>query len=400
MAPDGPSQALVQALSMPAGVEIMASMPRRKGKANRRVKDWSRRFREGDASAEDAAQSETLLPPRVKLPAFRLQPGPDESDLADRARSEGMVTGLFPGGACVRIGREELLCRLAGTFRAPRNASALAVGDRVSVALTPPQHVSGEKDLDKVRADGVILSRQPRETALSRPQPTSGKRRGRHDEEVFEQVIAANMEILLVVASVRQPATRPGLIDRYCIVAERGDMRPIVAINKTDLADPDESLVAELTANGIAVFRCSALKRAGLEELLEALRGHSSVLAGASGVGKSSLINAVVPGANVPTREVRAKDQRGRHATGAARVYELPGGGLLVDTPGVRELAVEMQPTELAWYFPEMAALAQQCKFNDCTHTHEPDCAVRSAIETGQIPARRYQGYLRILEML
>ena len=208
------------------------------------------------------------------------------------------------------------------------------------------------------------------------------------------------MEILLIVTSTRQPRLRPGLIDRFCIVAERGEMQPIVAVNKTDLAEPDEAITAELTANGIAVFCCSALKQTGLEELRRALRGHSSVLAGASGVGKSSLINALVPGANVPTRQVRMRDERGRHATAAARVYELSEGGILVDTPGVRELALEMEETELPWYFPEMAALAQQCKFNNCTHTHEPDCAVRSAVEGGGIPLRRYHSYLRIRQTL
>ena len=378
----------------------MGCMAKRKGKSQRRVKDWSRRYREQDISSLDAAESETLQPPRVKLPAFRLQPGPSEADLVDRTRAEGMVTGMFPGGASVRIGPDEILCCVAGTFRPPKGASALAVGDGVTVALTPPQHSSGDKAIDKDRADGVILSRRLRETALSRPQPASGKRRGRYDDELFEKVIAANMEILLIVTSTRQPRLRPGLIDRFCIVAERGEMQPIVAVNKTDLAEPDEAITAELTANGIAVFCCSALKQTGLEELRRALRGHSSVLAGASGVGKSSLINALVPGANVPTRQVRMRDERGRHATAAARVYELSEGGILVDTPGVRELALEMEETELPWYFPEMAALAQQCKFNNCTHTHEPDCAVRSAVEGGGIPLRRYHSYLRIRQTL
>jgi len=375
-------------------------MAKRKGKSRRRVKDWSRRHRQEDLTSLDAAESETLQPDRVKLRGFRLERGPGESELADRPRVEGMVTGLFPGGARVRLGGEELFCSLAGTFRPPPGSTALAVGDRATVALTPPQHTSGDKETDKHRADAVILSRQPRQTALSRPQPTSSKRRGRHDEELAEKVIAANMEILLIVTSMRQPPIRPGLVDRFCIVAERGEMRPIVAINKIDLAEPDEGLIAELAANEVAVFCCSALQRRGLEELLAALRHRSSVLAGASGVGKSSIINALVPGANVPTKTIRMKDKRGRHATAAAKLYELPGGGILVDTPGVRELAVEMDQTELPWYFPEMASLAGECKFNNCTHIHEPDCAVRRAAEAGRIPPRRYQGYLRIMETL
>lgn len=379
----------------------MACVARRKGKSQRRVKDWKRRFREkADPQALDEAHdSETLQLERVKLRPGRAA-GPSEKDLAGRQRAEGMVTGLFPGGAYVRVGREDILCSVAGTFRPPPGVSALAVGDRAVVALTPPEHTSGDKQIDKDRADGVILSRGPRETALSRPQPGSGKRRGRYDDDVFEKVIAANMEILLIVASVRQPRMRPGLIDRYCILAERGEMKPIVAVNKIDLGVPDEGLLAELAANDIQVFRCSALTGVGLDPLRGALRGRSSVLAGASGVGKSSLINVLVPGADVPTRTIRMKDERGRHATAAASLYELEGGGLLVDTPGIRELAVGIDEAELPWYFPEMAALAQQCKFNNCTHTHEPHCAVRAAVEAGEVPPRRYQSYLRIRESL
>jgi ribosome biogenesis GTPase len=117
-------------------------------------------------------------------------------------------------------------------------------------------------------------------------------------------------------------------------------------------------------------------------------------------VGKSSLVNALVPGANLATREIRVKDQRGRHVTAAATLHELPGGGLLVDTPGVRELALEIAPQELPWYFPEMAPFAPRCRFNNCSHTHEPDCAVIAAAEAGTISQRRYNSYLRMLETM
>jgi len=133
---------------------------------------------------------------------------------------------------------------------------------------------------------------------------------------------------------------------------------------------------------------------------VKVIGGRRSVLAGASGVGKSTLVNALVPGANLPTGPVRQKDQRGRHVTAAASVHELPGGGLIVDTPGIRELAMGIEATELPWYFPEIAELTPRCRFNDCTHSHEPGCAVRAAVEAGAISARRYRSYLRILETL
>ncbi len=377
-------------------------MPRRKGKSQRRIKDWQRRFREAEADSLDADSSETLQPLRVKLPASRNQPIA-EADEADEPSPESdgiaVVTGLFPGGAIVHMGEDELLCRLAGTFRPPEDTTALAVGDEVAVALTAAQHVSGDMTIDSQRADGVILSRRPRRSALSRPQPRSGKRRGRYDE-TFEKVVAANMDTLLIIASVRQPRISPALIDRFCIIAERGEMKPMIVINKIDLDKPDKALLKELSDGGFEVFRCSAETGKGLRKLRKALRDRRSVLAGASGVGKSTLINALVPGADLAVREIRMKDQRGRHVTSAATLHELPGGGLLVDTPGVRELAVEMDAAELTWYFPELTEFAPQCKFNNCTHTHEPDCAVIAAAEAGKIPLRRYQSYLRILETI
>ncbi len=375
-------------------------MSKRKGKSKRRVKDWRRRFRERDVSSLDAAQSETLQPERVKIPTSRVQSGAQDGGPENQERLEGMVIGLFPGGAVVRAGGEDLLCAIAGTFRAPPGKSALAVGDVVAVALNPPGHLRADKNRDGDRADGVILSRRPRDSALSRPQPGRRRRRGRAEEGTFEKVIAANMEVLLIVASTCQPPPSPGLIDRFCIVAERGEMQPIVALNKIDLAHPDPALLSDLRSGQIATFCCSAKTGMGLQRLLEAITGRRSVLAGASGVGKSTLVNALVPGANLPTRGVRSKDQRGRHVTAAATLHELPGGGIIVDTPGVRELALDMAATELPWYFPELAEHASRCRFNDCTHTHEPCCAVRAAVENGELSPRRYRSYLRILETL
>jgi len=376
-------------------------MARRKGKSRRRVKDWNRRFRrKHPEELDEAYDAESLQPERVKLGPDRTAGVAEEDRLDDRPRAEGMVTGMFRGGAYVRVGRQDLPCRIAGTFRAPEGFTPLTVGDEVAVALTPAEHLSGDRSLDKDRADGVILSRRPRQTALARPSGYRGKRRGQYDEAGVEKVIVANMELLLIVVATRQPPTRGGLIDRFCIVAERGEMEPVVVFNKIDLAAADEEMVAELESGGIRLVRCSGKTGEGLEELRAAVVGRRSVLAGASGVGKSTLVNALVPGADLATRQVRAKDQRGRHMTASATVHELPEGGILVDTPGVRELAMGIDAAELPWYFPEMAELAGGCRFNDCSHTHEPDCAVRDAVEAGAISLRRYHSYLRILESL
>ncbi len=367
-------------------------MPR-KGKSQRRVKDYARHYHEG----ADAFDRESLQKQRVKIPAFR--DAQLEEELAGRERAEGMVTGLFPAGAYVRVGPRDLICSISGTFRPPPNASALTVGDDVTVAMTAEQNFSGDASTDKQRSEAVILTRQSRRSVLARPQPISGKRRDRYDE-VFEKVVAANMDVLMVVATARQPRVSPALVDRFCIMAERGDMKPIVVFNKIDVAMPDEELVAELAEGNIPMHFCSAKQGLHVSELLAAIDGKRSVLAGPSGVGKSSLINAMLPGMNLVTGAVRARDERGRHTTAASTIHILPGGGLIIDTPGVRELALEMDAGELNWYFPEIAAESAKCKFNNCTHTHEPNCAVQQAAEEGRIPPRRYMSYLRIFATL
>jgi len=372
-------------------------MTKDKGKSRRRRTDWQQKYLAG----EDLDESPTAEPLRrraVKLPPARLE-NPQEN-LDELPKTEGIVTGLFPGGAVVRIAARHLLCGIAGTYRPPQGATALAVGDIVTVALVRQEHTDGQVETDKDRADGVILARQPRRTVLARPQPQSAKRRKYQGESAFEKVIVANMDVLLIVGSTAEPPLRKGLIDRFLIVAERGQLEPVVVINKIDLAEPDAQAVADLRELQIQVFVVSALTGEGLEALRTGLAGRNCVLAGASGVGKSTLINALVPGAAAATRSVRPKDRRGRHLTSSAAMYDLPEGGVLVDTPGVRELGVNLTAAELPWYFPEFEAVANECKFNNCTHIHEPDCAVIAAVRDGRISRRRYEGYLRIVETL
>ena len=289
-------------------------------------------------------------------------------------------------------------------FRAPEGSTALAVGDNVTVALTDPEHVSGQTQDDKDRADGMILLRHPRSTALSRPELRSGKHTDPYSTETFEKVIekviVANMDVLLIVASTVQPPLRHGLIDRFMIAAERGELKPVLVINKIDLAPPDAEVLGDFTGLGLEILKVSAASGMGIDALQKRLAGCRSVLAGPSGVGKSTLVNALIPGAAAVTGLVRFKDKRGRHTTASANVYDLPGGGTLVDTPGVRELGVRMDAAELSWYFPEFAPFVPGCKFRDCTHTHEPLCAVRDAVEQNKILPRRYGSYVRILETL
>jgi len=373
-------------------------MAKRKGKSRNRIKDWQQRYHSEEGYEHDEDPHKSFIRREFKIPQRALSAGAENID--DLPRAEGMVLAQFPGGAVVRIGEDQLLCGIAGTYRPPDRASALALGDIVTVAMIRAEHLDGKVEIDKDRADGVILERQPRQTVLCRPQPVSGKRTDAYETGTFEKVIAANMDTLLIVSSSCQPPIRPGLIDRFLIIAERGELRPVLVVNKIDLARQDETALEQFRELGLEVFLTSATERRGLDQLVTRLRGGRSVLAGQSGTGKSTLVNAIVPGANAATREVRLKDKRGRHTTATATIYDLPGGGIVVDTPGIRELGMALDATELPWYFPEFEALAGQCKFRDCTHVHEPDCAVIAAAESGRIPRRRYASYLRILETI
>ncbi len=378
-------------------------MAKRKGKSQHR-KDWSRLHRTHTDQTEEAESHRRLGQRRVRLPGQAQDAAifADERALTDE-RLTGVVVHLYPGGALVRLAdRGELLCGLAGTFRPPPNASALAVGDIVTLGLTTEAVDASDqaRQSDLNRVDALILQRAPRETALSRPQPSSAKRRDPWNAEVSEKVIAANMQQLVVVASVAQPPLRRRLLDRYLIVAERGELPLRLIINKTDLGTPDRNLLGEYRELGVEWVEVSAIEGDNLQAVRDLLRDRKSVLAGASGVGKSSLLNALVPDLELVTREVRRQDARGRHTTTTATLYELPFGGQVVDTPGIRELGLDLAVAALPWYFPEIAELAPQCKFRNCTHTHEPGCAVRGAVELDRIPHRRYDSYLRILESL
>lgn len=383
-------------------------MAKRKGKSQHRQKHWERLHREGQFASEDAETRRRLTQRRVRLPGQK-QDAPIFADLetdiaADGTQLTGVVKHLYPGGALVRIDTHgDLMCGLAGTYRPAPNASALAVGDKVTVAVLPETLGlidAGRKEIDRDRVEGLILQRGPRETALSRPQTMRGKRRDEYETEIFEKVIAANMDQLVVVAAVALPPIRRRLLDRYLIIAERGELPMRLVVNKVDLGSPDHALLEAYQPLGVQWLACSAHTGEGLDDVRRWLADRSTILAGASGVGKSSLLNALIPELDLATREVRQRDRRGRHTTSAATLYELPFGGQVVDTPGVRELGLEIDPNELPWYFPEFEPLSPQCRFNDCTHTHEPGCAVMDAVEQGHISHRRYDSYLRILDSL
>lgn len=214
-----------------------------------------------------------------------------------------------------------------------------------------------------------------------------------------EQVLVANPDQVVFVFSIRQP--RPSLrkLDRFLVVAEMNELPAIICVNKMDLASPEEAreTFGIYDAIGYPVIYASAVTGEGLQALREALRDKISVLAGSSGVGKSSLLNAMQPGLGLRVREVSEATQKGLHTTRHAELFDLDGGGYVADTPGIRALALfDVEPHELDAYFRELAPLVADCQFSDCTHRHEPNCAVRRAVEEGRIAPQRYESYLRL----
>ena len=217
-------------------------------------------------------------------------------------------------------------------------------------------------------------------------------------------MIVANVDQVLIVASWREPAFWPELIDRYLIAAARNGLVPIICVNKVDLAeDPAEpqTVLRAYCDAGYTVLLTSAQSRLGVDGLRRLLQGRTTALAGLSGVGKSSLLSAVEPGLHLRVGEVSERRHEGRHTTTQSSLHRLAEGGFVVDTPGIREFGLSgLRRRDLADCYPEIAALRSGCQFEDCTHTREPGCAVRLAIRQGRVSPVRYDSYRKILASL
>jgi ribosome biogenesis GTPase len=280
----------------------------------------------------------------------------------------------------------------------PGDETLITTGDLIDVvpltddldASTYPRHAAKA-------ADWVVVRIHPRESKLSRP----GK--GRHGGEHFEQVMVANVDLLAIVVSVRNPPYHPRLIDRFLVSAERGEVPPLLCLNKIDLLDDDAPPeLADIDQFGIDVLRYSAATGEGLDALHDAIRGRTVAFVGHSGTGKSSTMNAMFPELALRVGRLRRGDQRGRHTTTRVSLFRVDDEGtLLVDTPGIKSLDIwGIEPDELRWYFPEFEDHWNDCRFNDCTHTHEVGCAVKEAVEAGTIRPLRYDAYVRLYEAM
>lgn len=276
-------------------------------------------------------------------------------------------------------------CRVRGKFKLDEEklTNPVAVGDYVTI------------EIEETDGTAVIAEIEPRRNYISRQSPRM--KQARH-------IIAANLDQAFLVATIANPRTSTGFIDRFLLTAEAYDIPAHIIFNKQDLMHgkdlkKQEEVVALYKQIGYPVHLVAAQTNTGIEELKALMRDKTTLISGHSGVGKSTLINTIHPRANLKTGQISEYHQKGMHVTTFAEMHELPFGGYVIDTPGIKEFGLlDIEPQEVSHYFREMRELVTECKFNNCLHVNEPKCAVKQALLDGKISEERFKNYLNILE--
>lgn len=304
---------------------------------------------------------------------------PDEP--VGQARSRGIAVAVRGAFVEVDDGRQIWLCTIRRILRTRSidTRSPVVVGDEVT--FTTGSGAEG------VQQEGAIEEVLPRRSTLAR---SDGRR---------THIIAANIDQALIVTSIREPMIKEHLLDRYLVAAHAGNIHGAVCINKIDLDEYDETpeILERYAKLGYPTVAASTVTGEGIESLRALLAGRVTIVSGQSGVGKSSLLNAVNPAWSLKTAEVSEATEKGRHTTTTAVWLKLPGGGAVVDTPGIRALDVAMVPLqEIEMHFVEFVDRLQHCKFPNCIHIHESGCAIKAAIENGEIDPARYASYVEL----
>lgn len=278
--------------------------------------------------------------------------------------------------------------RMKGIFRIDgiTSTNPVAVGDVVDIEV--------ENELE---SSATIVRIHDRGNYINRQSP-----RFKHQHHI----VASNLDQALLVATLREPKTSQGFIDRILVASEMFHVPSIIVFNKADLyREKEEEKFAQWKEMyemvGYKVFRTSTVNKTGIDELMAELKDRTTLISGHSGVGKSTLLNQILPDLKLKTQGVSGWSGKGQHTTTFAEMFDLPQGGRLVDTPGMREFGlVDITKPELSHYFPEMRTILNDCQFNNCQHTNEPGCAVKQAVIDGKIPEDRYVSYYNILESI
>ncbi len=286
---------------------------------------------------------------------------------------------------------ETFECKIKGKFRIKgiKSTNPVAVGDRVKFTI---QTVSANENQEKI---GLITAIEERKNYIVRRSINLSKQ---------SHIIAANIDQAILVVTLSHPVTTTTFIDRYLASAEAYRIPVLLVFNKTDRYNSEQNklLTTRIETYKSIGYKClttSAKTLEGLDQLKEELKNKTNVFNGHSGVGKSTLINILQPGLNLKTKEISDSHKTGKHTTTFSELYKLNFGGYIIDTPGIKAFGMlEMEPWEISHYFVEIFKISENCQYNNCSHTHEPGCAVKLAVETGKIAKSRYLSYLGLLE--
>ncbi len=355
---------------------------RRNRSSKVRDKSWTDQAREAQDNEVDAIDSEQVQA-KGDISRHRTIIVHDDPTLAHAHLHSGVVLAMRGLYAEVDDGQKIHACTIRRILRTQKidERNPVTVGDRVRFSL-------GSSGDAKLR-EGVIEHVDPRLGQLRRK---SGRR---------IHTVVANVDQAIIVSSAGQPAPKPQLIDRYIIAALAGEITPIICMNKIDLDEDSqaEQLLLRYENLGYETLATCATSGQGIEKLRALLKDKESVVAGQSGVGKSSLLNAAEPGLTLRTSNVGVQNEKGRHTTTTASLIRLKNGGYVVDTPGIRSFDISLVPrSEFEVHFVEFVPHVANCRYPDCTHTHENECAVKKAVEQGHIHPARYASYVDIFE--
>jgi len=297
--------------------------------------------------------------------------------MTDELQKRGLIVKAQSGFFTVETGEGLIVCQLRGKLKQGKATGDIAaIGDRVNITVLPD-------------GSGVIENVEERVRAIVRLDP--------RPQGEYQQVLLANADQAVFVFACANPNPKLRMLDRFLVITEKQAIPAVVIANKIDLVENAKELFGMYEAIGYRVIYTSTKTRAGLDELRSQLQNKVSALAGPSGVGKSSLLNAIQPGLGLAVNEISIAMNKGKHTTVTRQMFPLDGGGYVADTPGWKSLALwDTEAAEMDAYFPELRDLVPQCQFSDCTHSHEPGCAVLAALKAGRVHPERYESYLRL----